>query len=100
MEAVDEYDPPLDQAIAPAVVALNAAHVETFESCEGGSNHAYLEPTVRFRGDRSEGYRALAAVLGKYDLQVAELRRVWPIVDGEPTGPWWELTFAPTSCGR
>lgn len=20
----------------------------------------------------------------------------WPVNDGEPTGPWWELTFAPT----
>jgi hypothetical protein len=29
-------------------------------------------------------------------LPVTELRRVWPILDGEPTGPWWELTFSPT----
>jgi hypothetical protein len=30
-------------------------------------------------------------------LPVANLRRVWPIVDGEPTGPWWELTLEAVS---
>ena len=94
---MDEFDPPLDHGIARAVLALRAAGIETFESCEGGSGHAYPEPTVRFHGDRSEGCRALASVLGKYGLRVLELRRVWPILDGEATGPWWELTFAPTT---
>jgi hypothetical protein len=57
------YDPPLDPGIAAAVVALSAAGVETFESCEGGSGHAYPEPTVRFHGDRAEGLRALAVAM-------------------------------------
>jgi len=30
-------------------------------------------------------------------LPVAELRRVWVMQDEEPTGPWWELTFTPTT---
>lgn len=88
------FDPPLDPGIYPAVVALRAAGVETFESCEGGAGHAYPVPTVRFHGGADEGYRALAAAL-RAGLKVAELRRVWPIIDGEPTGPWWEMTFAP-----
>lgn len=92
------YDPPLDPGIAAAVDALRAAGVETFESCSGDPGHAYAEPTVRFHGDRSEGYRALAVVLGRLDVR--ELRRVWPVVDGEATGPWWELTFAPTTAER
>jgi len=92
-----QFDPPLDEGIAAAVSALRDANVETFESCGGGPGHAYNQPTVRFHGDRSEGYRALASVLGKHGLRVAELRRVWPVVDGEATGPWWELTFAPTT---
>jgi hypothetical protein len=87
-----EYDPPLDLEIAAAVVALQGAGIETFESCQGGSGHAYAEPTVRFHGPQSEGFRALAAALDA-ELAVADLRRVWPILDGEPTGPWWELTF-------
>lgn len=91
------FDPPLDAAITGAVAALRDASVETFESCAGEQGHAYAEPTVRFHGDRSEGYRALAVVLGKLDLRVRELRRVWPVLDGEATGPWWELTFAPTT---
>jgi len=93
---VEGYDPPLDPGIAPAVAVLREHGIETFESCEGGGDHAYPRPTVRFYGDRSEGFRALAVVLGKYNLCVSELRRVWPVQDGEPTGPWWELTFAPT----
>ena len=90
------YDPPLDVGIRTAVEALSAKGIETFESCEGGRGHAYAEPTVRFHGDRSEGFRALATAM-QAGLPVAELRRVWPINDGEPTGPWWELTFAPTA---
>jgi hypothetical protein len=90
------FDPPLDRGIAYAVQALVTAGVETFESCEGGSGHAYAEPTVRFHGDRAEGLRALAAAI-QARLPVRELRRVWPVLDDEPTGPWWELTFNPTT---
>src|SRR5688500_15798303 len=63
IEAADDYDPPLDVGIRTAVHALRAAGIETFESCEGGPGHAYLEPTVRFHGDRGEGFRALAVGL-------------------------------------
>lgn len=50
------------------------------------------EPTVRFYGQRSEGFRALA-VAQQYALAVTELRREWPLIDGEPTGPYWALVF-------
>lgn len=89
-------DSPLDPGIANAVKALLAAGVETFESCEGGPHHAFIEPTVRFFGDVTEGHRALAAAI-RAGLPVLELRRVWPVIDLEPTGPWWELTFRPTT---
>ena len=95
--APDEYSPPLDRGIERAVQVLRGAGVETFESCEGGPGHAYPEPTVRFHGEQPEGYRALAAALYA-GLLVSELRRVWPVIDRELTGPWWELTFvAPTT---
>lgn len=90
------YDPPLDCGIALAVHVLATAGVETFESCEGGRGHAYPEPTVRFHGDQAEGLRALSAAM-RARLPVRELRRVWPVLDNEPTGPWWELTFHPTT---
>lgn len=86
------FSPPLDKGIAPYVTALRAAGIETFESCEGGKGHSYPEPTVRFHGDRSEGFKALA-VAQQQTLPVASIRRIWPIIDGEPTGPWWEMTF-------
>ncbi len=98
--ALPQFDPPLDPGIHPMVAALCRAGVETFESCEGGAGHAYPVPTVRFHGDTAEGFRALAAAM-KAGLPVAELRRVWPILDDEPTGPWWEITFVtvPTTGG-
>ena len=93
--AAEVYDPPLDPGIAHAVEVLRGAGVETFESCQGGPGHAYPEPTVRFHGEQPEGYRAVAAALYA-GLRVSELRRVWPLERGELTGPWWELTFAPS----
>ena len=80
--------------IFKAVEVLRGAGVETFESCQGGDHHAYAEPTVRFHGDKAEGFRALAVAL-RAGLGVMGLRRVWPVLDNEPTGPWWELTFSP-----
>ena len=91
-----DYDPPLDSGISAAVEVLRTSGVETFESCEGGPGHAYPEPTVRFYGDQAEGFRALAAAM-RGGLKVSELRRTWPVLDSEPTGPWWELTFHTTN---
>lgn len=82
----------LDPGIRPYVETLRAAGVETFESCEGGEGHAFPEPTIRFYGQRDEGFRALAVALQR-GLPVSDLRRVWSIEDGEPVGPNWELTF-------
>lgn len=96
MKSPTSYDPPLDEGIAPFVHVLVESGVETFESCEGGPGHAYPVPTVRFHGYREEGMRALAAALAA-GLPVAGLRRVWDVIDGEPTGPHWELTFTDTT---
>ena len=87
-------DAQLDPGIRHHVATLRAEGVETFESCEGGVGHAYHDTTVRFFGDRSEGHRAFAVAL-RSGLRAKELRRVWPVVEDEPTGPWWELVFAP-----
>jgi hypothetical protein len=87
------YHPPLDAGIEKAVRILNEAGIETYESCEGGSGHAYPEPTVRFHGERGEGFRALSVAL-QNNLSVVGLKRVWCIIDGEPVGPTWELTFS------
>ena len=50
---------------------------------------------VRFHGNAAEGLRALAAAMAA-QLPVGELRRTWPVLDNELTGPWWELTFTHT----
>lgn len=92
---VNAFDPPLDAGIRRAVEILQAEGVETFESCQGGQGHAYPEPTIRFHGNRPEGFRALAVAVN-HGLAVANLRRVWPIIDGEPTGPYWEITLKAT----
>ena len=87
-----EYSPPLDAGIERAVVLLNKAGVETYESCEGGSGHAYPEPTIRFHGNHAEGFRALSLAI-QNGLPVSGLKRVWSMIDGEPVGPTWEMTF-------
>ncbi len=89
----DSFDPPLDAGIKQAVALLNEKGIETFESCEGGNGHSYPEPTVRFYGDRSEGFKAVAIVL-QHALPVSCVRRIWNINDGEPTGPYWEMVFS------
>lgn len=83
----------LDPRIALFVDVLDAAGIETFESCQGTEGHGFLEPTVRFYGDNSEGLRALAVAVQR-ELPVSELRRYWQVSRaGEPEGPHWELTF-------
>lgn len=87
-----EIEPPLDPGIKQAVEILFNAGIETYESCEGGPGHSYKEPAIRFYGDRSEGFRALAVAM-QNNLPVSALRRVWSIEDNEPTGPNWEIVF-------
>lgn len=84
--------PDLDAGIRRAVKILRECGVETFESCQGGPDHAYAEPTIRFYRARCEGWRALWAAQ-QYDLPVEALRRTWPLLDGEPVGPYWEIVF-------
>ena len=82
----------LDPGVAPYVRVFLEYGVETFESCQGGEGHARPEPIVKFNGDKSEGFRAFDIAM-KYGLPVLDLRRVWQVVDGEPSGPYWELAF-------
>lgn len=83
---------PIDAGVAPYVAILMGAGVETFDSCQGGRGHGSREPVVWFHGERSEGFRAMAVARNAL-LPVRELRRVWSIVDGEPTGPHWCMAF-------
>ena len=87
-----DFEPELDQGIAPYVEVLIEGGIETFESCQGGEGHAFPEPTIRFHGDRSEGFRALAIAMQR-QLPVQALRHSWDVIDGEPAGPYWEMVF-------
>lgn len=86
-------DMELDGGIRYAVLVLRRGGIDTYESCEGGEGHAFLEPTVRFNGTRAEGWRALTVAL-ENGLPVYALRRVWSCSEGEPNGPFWEMTFS------
>ena len=81
-----------DPGIREAVRILREAGVETFESCQGGPGHSFPEPTVRFHGYGPEGLRAVAVAM-QGGLRVSALRRYWDVIDGELTGPHWEMTF-------
>jgi hypothetical protein len=84
---------PLDKGIKPYVLALRAAGIETFESCEGGPGHAFPEPTVRFHGEGLQAF-AIARDLG---LPIFQLRLSYVVQNGALTGPWWEMTFTTTA---
>lgn len=86
------YSPPLDKGIQHEVEILAEGGIETFESCEGGIGHCYPEPTVRFHGGKSEGFKALAIAL-QNDLKPSKLGRVWDVINDEPIGAYWEMTF-------
>jgi hypothetical protein len=88
-----EIEPYLDLGIRPIVALLRAHHIETVESCEGGTGHCFPVPTVRFSGDRTIGFRAFALAT-EHGYAIADLKRCWSIVDGEPVGPEWEMTLA------
>ncbi len=90
---LNNFDPPLDAGIKKAVNILFGAGIETFESCEGGVGHAYAEPVIRFHGDRFEGFRAFTIAM-QNNLNVTDLRRIYQIIDGELTGPYWEMVFS------
>jgi hypothetical protein len=89
-----EFETPLDEWIAPAVMALRHAGIATEESCDGGLGHAFPEPTIRFGGDYAEALRAVSIAI-REGLPVYTLRHVWRMDDGELIGPLWEITFTP-----
>jgi hypothetical protein len=83
----------IDAGIRREVMILSQNGIETFESCEGGPGHTFPEPTIRFCGDRAAGFKALAIAF-TYGLQPHALRRCYAVIDGEPVGPDWEMTFS------
>jgi hypothetical protein len=87
----------LDAGILPIVKILYEEGIETYESCQGGPGHPFPDPTVRFHGGVSEGFRALSVAL-TYNLRPTNLRRVYDIIDKECVGPHWEITFDVPGC--
>lgn len=84
--------PNIDSGILHLVDFLRHNKVETFESCEGGEGHIFEVPTIRFGGTKAEGLRVISLAM-QFDLGADELRRYWNLIDGELTGPEWEITF-------
>jgi hypothetical protein len=83
----------LDPGIARYVDVLDAAGIETYESCEGGEGHSYAEPAVRFFGVQGEGFHALAVAV-QHGFPVRAIRRLWTVDEnGHPHGPYWEIAF-------
>jgi hypothetical protein len=95
-----EFEPPWDEIdpfILPIVRVFYLEGIETFQSCQGGIGHSFPEPTVEFSGGMSVGFRALHIAL-EYDLKPFALRRAWSVLDKEPVGPHWEMTFRIPDC--
>jgi hypothetical protein len=75
-----KFSPPLDKGIKKAVEILNTHGFKTFESCEGGDGHAFVEPTIRFTGNEFDCLRAFE-ICQLYHLCVHECRRVFRKTD-------------------
>lgn len=96
----------VDPGIQKAVIILNMFNIMTLQSCEGHkdvdgdnpnlflneSKHIYCEPTVDFDGTINDGFKVFA-LMREHGLDVSSFRREWRIIDGEPTGPIWSMTF-------
>jgi hypothetical protein len=83
----------LDTGIRFPVRVLHAAGLETCQSCQGGPDHAYPEPTVDLLGPGlSTGSAALAA-LEDYGLDVLGVALHWTVVGGLITERIWRVTF-------
>jgi hypothetical protein len=65
----------LDAGIEREVRLLQKYGIETYESCEGGKGHSYIEPTIAFHGSPEAGWRALSVCLA-HALRVAEQKRL------------------------
>lgn len=70
------YPTDIDELILPAVKILNEHGFKTFESCQGGDGHAFLEPTVRFEGDEFDIIKA-CQICELHGLIVCEGRRIF-----------------------
>ena len=92
MASLPDVDMEIDAGIASMVGVLFANGIETFESCEGGNDHAFPEPTVRFHGNAWAGLRAFSVAM-EHGLPVLAVKRAYAVVDGQLVGPEWEMTF-------
>jgi hypothetical protein len=70
----------IDPLILPAVEILNKHGFETFESCQGGENHCFPEPTVRFYGDEFDLVRAFE-ICECHNIAVLAAKRVFRKTD-------------------
>jgi len=87
----------LDPGIRFAVRVLHAAGIETAQSCEGGAEHAYPEPSVDIPAGPADsvGFAALHA-LSTYGLKIRAVMLVWDVCDGLPYEKHWRVTLTRT----
>lgn len=84
------HDNVLDIGIQSPVIILNTHGVDTFESCQGGPGHAFVEPTIRFHGGLGEGMRAFG-ILSQHGYKCGKVAMYWNVIDGVLHGPYWEI---------
>jgi len=47
---------------------------------------------IRFHAHFDDGWRAFAIAIQR-QWPIRSIHRIWPIINNEPTGPYWELKF-------
>lgn len=88
----DEIIADLDPGIRAAVVLLREHGVDTAESCQGGTGHAYPHAVIHFGGDDHAGLHAVW-LLENAGYHVSELVRIWDLNAGTFAG--WRVDLEP-----
>lgn len=81
----------IDKGILPAVKIMREHGFETFESCEGGDEHAYAESTIFFYGNEFDCLRAYEICV-LYNLNVDYVGRIFQ-KEGLEIGTVWNKPF-------
>lgn len=91
----------IDKHILPVVEILNHYGFKTFESCQGGNDHCFDKPTIRFEGNELDLIRA-CEICELEGYIVEDARRVYrktPVYRDDNTplvkmiGKVWETPF-------
>ena len=80
-----------DPEIIPILKILNENGIDTFESCQGGIEHAFGKPTICFEGNYETAMKVMN-LCKKFNIDYFRKYYCYE-TDGTFRGPEWEIVF-------